>query len=138
MSITVAGVIGGIAALALWAMSRPAPGTREEKLLNNNEDNLFDIEEVAAQCRLTREGLFILRTFRQSGNPHQEDRVYTECDAAVRAALSTFKRAKIDLVVIMDNTNDEFSFRRAVPDFRGRSEGKKVRWVEIHRAPNEG
>jgi hypothetical protein len=76
----------------------------------------LDISEIAAQCRLAKGGQFVLRTFRQSGK-----------------ALSTFRRAKVDLITIVESSEKEFSFRRAVPDFRGRNEGKRLCWIEIHR-----
>ena len=54
------------------------------------------------------------------------------------AALSTLRRAKVDLVTIVESTQDEFSFRRSVPDFSGRNEGKRLSRIEIHRLEDRG
>ena len=131
MSLTIATILGTVGLLALWGLSRPKDGSGEAKL--SKDGPALDISEVAAQWRLAKSGQFVLRTFRQSGNPHQEDRLFDRADAAVAAALSTFRRAKVDMITIIESTADEFSFRRSVPDFRGRNEGRRLHRIEIHR-----
>ena len=133
MSFTIATVIGGIATVLVFLLTQPKKGTREHKLVNRADQPCVDLADLPGLCRLAPGGSYVVQTFRQSQNPHQDDRYLPDADSALKAAMTTFKRAKIDLVSVMDSTDIEFSFQRAVPDYTGRSEGRKVRWVEIHR-----
>jgi hypothetical protein len=56
----------------------------------------------------------------------QEDQVFENSQKALTSAISTFKRAKIESVVISRNTELELSFRRLHHSHRGSNEGKKV------------
>lgn len=76
-------------------------------------------------------GEYVVQTYRQSGNLQQEDRVFDNHTAAIKAAISTFKRAKIDYVCVTKNTACELFFRRPYHDHKGRSEGKKVGSIKI-------
>jgi hypothetical protein len=70
---------------------------------------------------------------RQSGNLQKDDQVFDTHEAAIKAAISTFKRAKIEYAFITKNTNVEFFFRRPYHHHGGSSEGKKVGSIEIYK-----
>lgn len=78
-------------------------------------------------------GNFRLRILRQSGNPQKDDQYFDNADKAIKAAVTTFKRSKIDYVVITANEAPHFNFRRSYHHHRGKAEGKKVGSVEITR-----
>lgn len=136
MSITLASVVGAIVAIAIAIGTRPKPGSREHKLVNRADQVHCGLDELSTYCKLPEEGVFVLKTYRQSQSPHQEDRVFGSRALALKAAVSTFKRAKIEHVAVMDSTASEFSFQRSMPDYTGRHEGRKVRWIEIHWFPS--
>ena len=127
-------VVGAVFLLILYFTSRPEKGSREEAFANTEETKILSLEELPALSQLTGSGAFVVRTLRQSGNAHQEDRVFADSKLALQAAISTFRRSKIEFVVVVANTQVELSFRRPWHDHRGRSEGKKVGWIEIHQS----
>lgn len=130
-----AAAIGTIVAVMVLAATRAKPGTRDHALLNTEETQFYELEGVQALARLRDPGQFVVKVFRQSGNPYKDDQQYSSAASAVKAMLSTFRRAKVDTVVVMFNTEDEFSLRRGWKCHRGHHEGKKLGWIEIHRLP---
>jgi hypothetical protein len=137
MSITLATVVGTIATAVVLFATRAKPGSREHKLVHRSDQPHIDLGDLPAHCKLRTGGNFVVRTFRQSQNLHQEDRFFSSPETALKAAMATFKRAKINHVAVMDSTEMEFSFQRSFPDFSGRNEGRKIRWIEIHRIQPE-
>lgn len=129
--VLVGNVVSGL--VLLYFASRPATGSRETSYANKPATKIIGLDEVASHSQLVDPGAFVVRTFRQSGNLHQEDRSFSDASSALRAALSTFRRSNIEFVVIDASSPTEFTFRRPWHDHRGRSEGKKVGWVEILR-----
>jgi len=59
--------------------------------------------------------------------------IFDSYEAAIKAATTTFKRAKIEYAFITANTETEFFFRRAYYHHGGSAEGKKVGSVEIYK-----
>ena len=57
---------------------------------------------------------------------------YDSHQEAIRAAVTTFRRARIEYAVVVKNTETEFVFQRPYHSHRGRQEGKKVSRVEIY------
>ena len=126
-------IVGAVFLLILYLTSRPEKGSREAAFITTQETKIIGLEEVASLSQLASSGTFVVRTFRQSGNPHQDDRSFNAADPALQAALSTFRRSKIECIVIVANSPAELTIRRPWHDHKGRSEGKKVGWIEIHR-----
>ena len=106
---------------------------QEQKLEDPNNTEVVYLHQLRDVYLAEGPGTFCLRIFRQSGNLQQEERVFGSIDGAIKAAVATFKRAKIEYVVITENSEDGFNFRRPFHDHRGQNEGKKVGSVEIFR-----
>ena len=126
----------GIAILVvLFIAQLIAMAWQQKKLDDPNDPSVLHFAQLETVSLLGGPGLFLVRTLRQSGNLQQSDRVFQTPQAAIAAAVSTFKRAKIEYLVIVKNTPDCLSFRRPYWNHRGSSEGKKVGAIEIHRVP---
>lgn len=110
-----------IAGLGLWHSKSVQDALDDPK--NNSVVSLNDLHDV---IDLPRDGQFIVSIYRQSGNLQQDEKIYTTSQAALRSAVSTFARAKIDVVIVDRNDDSQFAFRRAFHSHRGRAEGKKV------------
>ncbi|MFL1452887.1 hypothetical protein ACJO5Y_00400 [Marinobacter sp. GN3S48] len=106
---------------------------QQQKLDDPNNTEVVYLDQLTQVCSLAEPGNFRVRIFRQSGNLQKDDQFFTSVGDAIKAATSTFKRAKIDHVVITTNEETNFSFRRPYHDHRGVKEGKKVGKVEIRR-----
>ncbi|NDW15474.1 hypothetical protein GTQ48_08070 [Alteromonas genovensis] len=106
---------------------------REQQLDEPDDDSVVYLEQLTATSTLQNGGKYLLRIVRQSGNLQKDDQVFDSSDAAIKVAISTFKRAKIEYAVITKNTNVEFFFRRPYHHHGGKSEGKKVGSVEIYK-----
>ena len=104
---------------------------QERRLKDPDDKSVVYLEEVAQISVLNETGPFLVRTLRQSGNEHQADRIAATAGEAIKCAVSTFKRAKIDYVVVLENSASKLVFRRPFHDHRGRNEGKKVGLVGI-------
>lgn len=127
-------VIGTIIVVIWWLTSRPEPGSREAAFVTTPKTEIVPLEAITSLSTMKDPGPFLVRTYRQSGNLHQADRIVETADEALRAATSTFRRSRIAFVVVVAANEYEFSFRRPWHDHRGHREGKKVGWIEIHRA----
>ena len=106
---------------------------QQKKLDDPNNDEVVYLDQLLALSKLSGKGFFILRTLRQSGNLQKEDREFTDFREAIAAGISTFKRAKIEYVMISKNDGNSFVVRRPYWNHRGRSEGKKVGSFEVYR-----
>ncbi|WP_404366780.1 hypothetical protein [Marinobacter sp.] len=106
---------------------------QQQKLDDPNNTEVVYLDQLPQVCGLAEPGKFRVKIFRQSGNLQKDDQFFTSVGDAIKTATSTFKRAKIDYVVITTNEEANFSFRRPYHDHRGVKEGKKVGKAEIRR-----
>lgn len=111
----------------LWMLAQ------QQKLEDPNDESVVYTEAVNRVSLLQAGGRYQVRIIRQSGNLQQDDRIFDNKEKAINAAVSTFKRAKIEYVAVDKNTGTEFFFRRPYHCHRGRSEGKKVAKAEIYK-----
>ncbi|WP_417545698.1 hypothetical protein [Marinobacter sp.] len=91
------------------------------------------LDQLPEVSNLIPEGHHLVKLFRQSGNPYKGDAVYTSAGEALKKVMSTFRRAKIEFVVITKNTETELSFQRGIHGHGGKQEGKKVGRAVIKR-----
>jgi hypothetical protein len=103
------------------------------RLEDPDDKSVVYLDEIVGISSLQEGGQYQVRIVRQSGNLQQEDRIFDDKEKAIKAAVSTFKRAKIEYVAVDANTPTEFFFRRPYHCHRGRSEGKKVAKAEIYK-----
>ncbi|MCR9189758.1 MAG: hypothetical protein NXH96_13295 [Alteromonadaceae bacterium] len=105
----------------------------QQKLDDPDNTEVVYLDQLIEICAIRGLGNFRLRILRQSGNPQKDDQYFDNADKAIKAAVTTFKRAKIDYVVITANEAPHFNFRRPYHHHGGKAEGKKVGSVEITR-----
>ncbi|MGP4846186.1 hypothetical protein ACTXGQ_18810 [Marinobacter sp. 1Y8] len=111
---------------------------QEEQLKDPKNTEVVYLSQLPEVCVMGDGGKYRLSIFRQSGNSHQNDKTYGSLETAIKAATSTFKRAKIDYVVITNNSESTFGFRRPFHAHGGRQEGKKVERAEISKITTSG
>lgn len=129
-------VIGWILLAGLLVASLIAMSNQQKKLDDPNNTEVVYLDQLIEICAMRGLGNFRLRILRQSGNPQKDDQYFDNADnadKAIKAAVTTFKRAKIDYVVITANEATHFNFRRPYRHHGGKAEGKKVGSVEITR-----
>ncbi len=127
---TIVGLIFGvIMVLITWAIT----SKRERQLDDPNDDSVVYLNQLIKTSTLQRGGTYLLRVLRQSGNLQKDDQVFDTHEAAIKAATTTFKRAKIEYAFITKNTTTEFFFRRPYHHHGGSAEGKKVGSIEIYK-----
>ena len=126
-------VIGLVLLAGLLIASLVALLNQEQKLDDPDNTEVVYLDQLIELCAMRGMGNFRLRILRQSGNPQKEDQYFENADRAIKAAVTTFKRAKIDYVVITANEAPHFNFRRPYHHHGGKAEGKKVGSVEITR-----
>tara|TARA_R110001583_G_C5328084_1_gene378014 strand:+ start:27 stop:428 length:402 start_codon:yes stop_codon:yes gene_type:complete len=106
---------------------------QEQKLDDPDNTEVVYLDQLIEVCAMRGMGNFRLRILRQSGNPRKDNQYFENADRAIKAAITTFKRAKIVYVVITANEAPHFNFRRPFHHHGGKAEGKKVGSVEITR-----
>ena len=106
---------------------------QEEKLADPENTEVVYVDQIATVAQLTGSGTFRLRTFRQSGNLQKDDVVFRSAADAIKAGVSSFKRSKIQYVVIRTNTSNMLAFSRPYHCHRGSQEGRKMGAIEIVR-----
>ncbi len=126
-------VIGLVLLAGVLIASFIAMLNQEQKLDNPDNTEVVYLDQLIGLCAMRGMGNFRLRVLRQSGNSQKNDQYFDNADKAIKAAVTTFKRAKIDYVVITANEAPHFSFRRPYHHHGGKAEGKKVGSVEITR-----
>jgi hypothetical protein len=114
-------ILGVIMVIITWVTI----SKREQQLDDPDDDSVVYLDQLIATSILQRGGKYLLRVLRQSGNLQKDDQVFDTYEAAIKAAISTFKRAKIENAFITKNTNVEFIFRRPYHHHGGSAEGKK-------------
>lgn len=126
-------LIGIIIALIMAGISWAVITKREEQFDDPNDDCVVHLDELEGVCTLQSSGKYLVRTLRQSGNLQKDDKTFGDQYAAIKFAVSTFKRAKIECAYITKNTETEFLFRRPYHHHGGSAEGKKVGSIEIYK-----
>ena len=106
---------------------------QDQKLKDPTDTEVVFTDQLREIAMLTGTLQYLVRIIRQSGNLQQDDKIFELAEQAVTSAVSTFRRAQIDHVVIVLNTQDRLVFRRSYHSGRGTKEGKKVGSVEISR-----
>lgn len=107
---------------------------KKQKAHDNPADQtVVDYDQLHDICRLEDGGQYVVITYRQSGNEHQDRRLYDSIESAITAGATTMIRSQIPYVLIRHNDAKHFEFGRPFHDARGRQEGKKVGWIEIVR-----
>lgn len=120
-------VMVAIAAIGIWWNHET-----EKAAADPNDTSASTTDSLGEKTRLAG-GPWVITFIRQSGNVHRVDAA-TTADEAVRKVQAAFRRAKIDLVRISQNSPDGFSAHRAMHNHRGSSEGKKLGGVRVTRA----
>jgi hypothetical protein len=122
-------IAGVIMILITFAVS----SSRERQLDDPNDDSVVYLDKLEEVSTLQENGKYLVRILRQSGNLQKDDQTFDCPNKAIKTAISTLKRAKIDFVLISKNTDVEFFFRRTYHHHGGSAEGKKVGSVEIYK-----
>ncbi|WP_130203235.1 hypothetical protein [Pseudidiomarina tainanensis] len=91
-----------------------------------NDDSVLALDELVGKSKLESGGEYLVRIHRQSGNLQKDDQLFSSPEAAIKAAVSTFRRAKIEFAVMEENSSAEMRFRRPHYHHGGAAEGKKV------------
>ena len=117
----------GVIAIAFFKMLLDV-----KKLDDPNDSSVVYIDQIASVANLKSSRAFGVRIYRQSGHLQQDDREFsseneqTDPSLVINEAIKTFRRAKIEYVVIDQNTEIILEFSRPYHDHRGVKEGKKV------------
>lgn len=112
----------GILALVYWLSIEES----HKRLDDPDDDRTLWLDQLPEKIALAPAGTYRVTVLRQSGNVHAERVVTGSAQDALKVALATFRRAKIDAVHVGRNTRQELSFGRMYHDHRGKAEGKKV------------
>lgn len=102
-----------------------------KKLEDPTNNEVVYLDQLYSIHSLTDANQYVLSVFRQSGNLQQDQKIFNNPNEAIKAAISTLRRAKIEYVIVCHNDAQQFSFKRPFHDHRGRNEGKKVGSVTI-------
>lgn len=126
-------MIGAVIALIALVAFVFVVTVQSRRAADPSNTSVVDLDDLPSLVALDGPGLFVLNIYRQSGNPYADGKVFETREAAVAAALSTFRRASIETVAIQINSPDKLDVSRAFFNHRGRAEGKKVGAFEILR-----
>jgi hypothetical protein len=130
---------GLVGALVLGLITFFTLQNNEKRLADPNDKSMVMLDDLYEVSELKPARKFLLHIYRQSGNPQQPDRVVEAEDGitevppseAIKTVLSTFRRAKIDHVYIVENSSGTLQFQRPLHHHGGAKEGKKVRGAVI-------
>lgn len=112
-----------------WAIIRMIQARHE----NPADNRVVHFDQLEGLSNLSEPGPWVIHFYRQSGNPHQDGRIFTHASDAIAAGITVMRRSQIPYVAIRRNAADHLDFGRPFHDHRGRAEGKKLGWVEISR-----
>ena len=84
------------------------------------------LDQLGSVSELRGRGRWSITIIRQSGDFYSSKEVYGDADAALAAAVTSFRRAKIDGIGIIKNSATELHFGRLFHNHRGSNEGKKI------------
>jgi hypothetical protein len=105
--------------------------SQQSTLDDPQNTTLVYTEQLRNIAALSGSGTYILKTIRQSGNPHQKDRIFSTANEAVHAAMTTLRRAKVKSIRILVNSPVQLSLTRELYCGRGSNEGKKFKAIDI-------
>ena len=108
----------------------------QEKLDDPNNETFIYIDQIQDVWKLLPEADYDPVVWRQSGEIHSHSEFTMSREDALDYVLKTMKRAKIESVSVLENTEDEFTVRRSVQSARGRQEGKRVGGFTLKMNPN--
>ena len=108
----------------------------QEKLDDPNNETFIYIDQIQDIWKLLPEADYDPVVWRQSGEIHSHSEFTMSREDALEYVLKTMRRAKIDAVSVLENTEDEFTVRRSVQNARGRQEGKRVGGFTLKMNPN--
>lgn len=106
---------------------------KRAKLAYPNDNKFVHLEEFGHNHRLGK-GPVEAALIRQSGNIYRHLGFFEDPEDALIEIEKSFRRAKIDSVSVLKNTEDRLEISRLYYDGRGRSEGKKLGGAVIVRA----
>lgn len=120
---TVIGLVmmGGLA-LVYWLVVEES----HKRLDDPDDDRTVWLDQLPNKVALAPHGTYRVTVLRQSGNVHAERVVTGTAQDALKVALATFRRARVQAVHVGRNLPHELSFGRMYHDHRGKSEGKKI------------
>jgi hypothetical protein len=122
-----------IAGLIIILITFAVSSSKERQLDDANDDSVVYLDKLEEVSTLQDGGKYLVRVLRQSGNLQKDDQIFDCRFKAIKTAITTLKRAKIDFVLISKNTEVEFFFRRTYHHHGGSAEGKKIGSVEIYK-----
>ena len=108
----------------------------QEKLDDPNNETFIYIDQIQDIWKLLPEADYDPVVWRQSGEIHSHSEFTMSREDALEYVLKTMRRAKIESVSVLENTEDEFTVRRSVQNARGRQEGKRVGGFTLKMNPN--
>lgn len=122
-----------LAGVVMILITFAVSSSKQRQLDDPNDDSVVYLDKLEEVSTLQENGKYLVRILRQSGNLQKDDQIFDSPNKAIKTAISTLKRAKIDFVLISKNTDVEFFFRRTYHHHGGSAEGKKVGSVEIYK-----
>ncbi|MBD3667197.1 MAG: hypothetical protein HUJ16_04520 [Kangiella sp.] len=124
------GLVGGVILIIIsWVVT----SKRERQLDDPDDDSVIYLDELKNKAKLQKGGKYLVRVLRQSGNLQKADQTLPSAEQAIGKVISTFKRARIEYVILEKNTETELFFRRPYYSHGGSAEGKKVGSAEIYK-----
>jgi len=121
-------IIGGVVILLIVVTAV----VQQTKLEDPSDLTVIFTHQLADLVRLAGGYPCVLAIYRQSGNLYSDPVTHPDATAAVKAALKTMNRAKIDSLQILSNTESRLEVRRAFLNHRGK-DGRKVGGFVIER-----
>lgn len=128
-----ADLIGYVLLGLLILVGLVAVSQAQGKLDDPNESSVVYLDQLTTVAKLSGQGHWLVRICRQSGNVHSESELVGSASTALNAAISTFRRAKIEAVGVSENGPSKLRMARLYHNHRGSNEGKKVGSAEIIR-----
>ncbi|WP_453977926.1 hypothetical protein [Brevundimonas sp. Marseille-Q4549] len=103
------------------------------EIADPDDQRVVYLDELPAVTALSAQGAFVVNLYRESGKPFDEGATYQTRDAALAAALASFRRAQIEAVAVRLNTPNRLDVSSAFLDHHGRAGGKNLGAFEIVR-----
>lgn len=122
-----------IAGVIMILITFSVSSNRERKLDDPDDDSVVYLDKLEEVSSLQDNGKYLVKILRQSGNLQKDDQIFDCPSKAIKTAITTLKRAKIDFVLISRNTDVEYFFRRTYHHHGGSAEGKRVGSIEIYK-----
>lgn len=126
-------IIGILGLLVIAAVGFASMSAKQKAADDPANKDVVYLDQIFEVANLDDASKYLVIIYRQSGNIQQKDKIYSSANDAIKAAITTFKRAKIPFVSITENSVDRLSFSRPWHSHKGASEGRKVGSVLIAR-----